>query len=231
MKEWPWTHVLLLLPLVAVILIIIFAYTIVEKPAVNITPRVNESRHDQIVNPIDPRLPVFRGAVIVYFKEMPGSIDGFASSYDVTTIFVKEDIKMAAFETDPVAIAGIENERTVQAIEKISKDPIVEQVKRDTYLFVDRANEISSMPSVKYPKDYDGNDYVPNQVTVGFWRLPPSIEEFGEKYGGKTINVTETNLRLQSVIYETEDMDGFIDRASKDPYVSFIELNPYFHLA
>jgi serine protease len=176
-------------------------------------------------------MPVYREVVIVYFKEMPVSMDEFATAYDITPIFVKGDIRMAAFETDPVMIGGVVSEKTTRAIEKISKDPLVEAVKRDTYLFVDPKTEIKTMSSVKYPKDYEGNDYVPNQVTVGFWRLPPSIEEFGEKYGGKPINVTEAYLRLQTVIYETDDMDGFIDRASKDPYVSFIELNPYFHLA
>jgi serine protease len=220
-----------MLSLVAVILIVIFAYTIVEKPAVNMTPPVNESRHDQIMNPVSPGLPVYRGTVIVYFKEMPDSIDEFATTYGVTTIFVKADIKMAAFETDPVAIGGVVNEKTTQAIEKISKDSRVEQVERDTYMFVDRANEINTTPIVRYPEDYGGSDLVPDQVAVGFWRLPPSIEEFGAKYGGKPISLSETDMRLQAFVFETKDVKGFIDRASKDPYVSFVELNPYVSAA
>ncbi len=75
---------------------------------------------------------MYKEVVIVYFKEMPKSIDEFAAAYDVTPIFVKEDIKMAAFETNPVKIGGVVSEKTTQAIEKISKDLIAESVKRDT---------------------------------------------------------------------------------------------------
>jgi hypothetical protein len=121
---------------------------------------------------------VYKEVVIVYFKEMPKSIDEFAAAYDVTPIFVKEDIKMAAFETNPVKIGGVVSEKTTQAIEKISKDLIAESVKRDTYMFVDPNAEIEKTTSVRYP-DYTQKDVepIPNQVIVGFWRLPPSLED------------------------------------------------------
>ncbi len=237
MKEWLRTHFSLLLSLVTLILIIILAYAIVEnptveKPTLNTTLSVNESRHDQIINPVDPRLPVHREDVIVYFKKMPDSIDAFASTYGVSPIFIKADIKMAAFETDPVMIGGIVSEKTTQAIEKISKDPLVELVKRDTYMFVNREREINSTPEVRYPEYYDqkGVGYVPNQVIIGFWRLPLSLEEFGAVYGGKPVNVTEGDLQLQSVLFETEDMKGFMERASKNPYVRWIDLNTMWKL-
>ena len=83
-----------------------------------------------------------------------------------------------------------------------------------------------------YPEDYDrrGFEYVPNQVSVGFWRIPPSLEEFSARCGGKPIDLTESDLKFKWVLFETEDMNGFIDRASQDPYVRNVELNGIFHM-
>ncbi|WP_158308479.1 S8 family peptidase [Methanocella conradii] len=172
-------------------------------------------------------VPVYREVVIVYFKEMPVSVGEFASSYGVSPVFVKGDIRMAAFESDPVMVGGVVSEKTALAIERISKDPRVESVKRDTYMFVDPRQEIDMTPRLIYPEDLEkkGVEVIPDRVCVGFWRLPPSLDEFGEKYGGKPIDLTETNLRLQWVSYETKDVKGFIDRASKDPYVQYIEVH------
>jgi len=61
--------------------------------------------------------PVFRDVVIVYFNEMPTSLEKFASTYGVTQIFVKEDIKMAAFETEPIGRPGETSQRTLEFIE------------------------------------------------------------------------------------------------------------------
>jgi serine protease len=179
---------------------------------------INQSSYD---------FPSHREAVIVYFKEMPASMDGFASLYCVTTIFVKDDIRMAAFETEPQFIHGVTGEKTQKVIAKMSNDSRIEQVKKDMYMFVDKKQEINATPEVRYPEYYiqKGIDYVPNQVIIGFWRLPSSLEEFGAHYGGRPINVTEGDLELQSVLFETEDIRGFIDRVSKDPYVKYIDLN------
>ncbi len=200
--------------------------------SINKTPKTNDLPVLIIANnTLD--FPVYREVVIVYFKEMPKSIDEFAAAYNVTPIFVKEDIKMAAFESNPRKVPGITSEKTESVIENISKDSLVEQVKRDTYMFTDKEREITTTPSVEYPEEYiqKGVEYVPNLVSVSFWRLPPtmSLEEFGAKYGGKLDNPTTSDLEFQSVWYETEDVKGFIDRASENPYVSNIQPAPYFH--
>ncbi len=53
----------------------------------------------------DLPVPKFREDVVIYFKEMP-EIGGFASKYRGKVIFVKPNIKMAVFETNPVGISG-----------------------------------------------------------------------------------------------------------------------------
>src|SRR5665648_1283676 len=61
-------------------------------PKKDITPSV-------VIPPKEPVGPAFRESVIVYFEEMPGSLEDFASQYGVKLTFAKEDIQMAAFET------------------------------------------------------------------------------------------------------------------------------------
>jgi hypothetical protein len=175
------------------------------------------------------KAPDKREVVIVYFKEMPESMKQFAYSYDIVPIFIKEEIKIAAFDLKPIITDKMDVDTTA-IIEKISKDPLVELAKRDTYYFVDREKEINTTTSVKYPKDYRDGDYVPDEVVVGFWRLPPYIEEFGIKYGGKPIDVYGATSFLPYILYETGDMESFIDLASKDPYVRYIELNVIFKI-
>ncbi len=38
-------------------------------------------------------------------------------------------------------------------------------------------------------------------------------------------------MRLQTFVFETKGVKGFIDRTSKGSYVSFVEINPYVYAA
>lgn len=177
-------------------------------------------------------LPEFREVIIVYFKEMPLSIDEFAAFYGIEPIFVKEDIKMAAFETSTDFFVGETSSKTTNAIVKTANDSRVESVKKDTYMFVNKSRNVQTKPEIVYPEDLEkkGIEYVPNLVTVGFWKLPASLEEFGEKNGGKVYQLTEENLHLQCIGYQTNDMNDFIDKVSKDPSVSYAHPNGIGHL-
>lgn len=188
--------------------------TVVNNASVNI--------NDEAWNYIGPD---FREAIIVYFKEMPSSMKEFASSYDVKTIFVKDEIKMAAFETAKTKMPGVTSNKTLQTIEKISKDPRVEMVREDMFMFVDKKQTIRTTPKAVYPADLErnGTEYVPGRITVNFWKLPQSLEEFGNKNGGKLVELTETDIRLLSVLYETDNMDEFINNTLKDPHVRSVE--------
>lgn len=174
-----------------------------------------------------------REDVIVYFIEMPLSISQFASFYDVTPIFVKNDIKMVAFETSPNKQPCVTGQKTLDFIEKVTNNSIVESAKVDTYMFLDKSADIKTTPTVVHPEDLvrNGTEYVPNEVLVSFWRMPPSIYEFGAKYGGTPDNITDANLQLQFIVYDTNDVAGFINNASKDPYVSDIGLNAIGHIS
>ncbi len=195
-----------------------------DYPATNKTPG---DPYPLIFNQTPPGGLAYSEFIIAYFREMPESADEFAAAYGIKPVFVKDEIKMAAFEVENHLVLGVSDGKTGEAIEKLSNDSRVEMVKKDTYMFTGGETEIKTTPTVKYPEDYkDG--YVPNQVMVGFWRLPQSLEEFGAKYGGKPVNISESDLNIQMVMYETQDMRGFIDRASKDRYVRYIELNGYF---
>lgn len=182
---------------------------------------------------LDPyfHAPQDREDVIVYFKEMPSSIEEFASSYGVTPIFVKDDIKMAAFETSPTRVPGVTSQKTKELIEQISKDPLVESVKVDTFMFTDKKSDIKAMPEVITPEDLDKNGTIySHEVIVGFWRFPPSLEDFAAKYGGRLVNLTEGDLNLLTAMFETDDMTGFINNVSKDPYVRYVEPNIVGHV-
>lgn len=174
----------------------------------------------------------YREAVIVYFKEMPASIEEFSSSYDVKLIFVKENILMAAFETSSVKLPGVTSQKTRDFIASVSRDPRVESAKEDTYQFINKNNTIRSTPIVVdiSALSRNGTAYVPDQVIVGFWKLPSSIESFGEKYGGKPVNLSENNLQSQSILFETQDVSNFINGVSNDPYVSYVNVNVIGHV-
>ncbi|MGA9138655.1 MAG: hypothetical protein WBZ29_00415 [Methanocella sp.] len=175
--------------------------------------------------PVDE--PHTREAVIVYFRDNPSSMNAFSGSYNITPIFYKADIRMAVFETVVNQFPLVISNKTREVIEKLSQDPLVELAYRDTFLFLDRREPINTTASVTYPEEYDkkGWEYVPHQLMVGFWRIPPSIEEFSARCGGRPVNLTESDLEFKWVLFETEDMNGFIDRASQDPYVRYVELN------
>jgi len=175
--------------------------------------------------------PVFRDAVIVYFNEMPASLDEFASEYGVKLIFVKEEIKMAAFETEPSSMPMETSQRTLDFVEEVSKDPCVEKAYEDGYMFVDTKKLYKPEPVIEYPEDYDkkGYEYISNEAQVGFWRLPPSVEEFASMYGAKLKDFGEADEFLLSALFETDDITEFIKRVSTDLYVRHAEPNGVVH--
>jgi serine protease len=176
--------------------------------------------------------PVFRDAVIVYFNEMPTSLGEFASEYGVTVIFVKEEIKMAAFETEPSSMPMETSQRTLDFVEEVSKDPCVEKAYEDGSMFVDPKKRYEPEPEIVYPEDFvkQGVEYVPNKVIVGFWRLPPSLEEFASKYDAKHKNFGEAYEVLLFAVFETDDVTEFIKRVSTDPYVRYAHPDPIGHI-
>ncbi len=185
----------------------------------------------EVIEP-DPRFnPVFRDAVIVYFNEMPASLEEFASDYSVKLIFAKEDIKMAAFETEPSSMPMETSQRTLDFVEEVSKDPCVEKAYEDGYMFVDTKKLYKPEPVIEYPEDYDkkGYEYISNEAKVGFWRLPPSVEEFASRYDAKLKNFSEANEVLLFATFETDDITEFIKRISTDPYVRHAEPNGVVH--
>jgi hypothetical protein len=165
----------------------------------------------------DPRVnPVFRDAVIVYFNEMPASLDEFASDYSVKLIFVKEKIKMAAFETEPISLPGETSQRTLDFVEAVSNEKAYE----DGFLFVSPNEVYTPEPEIEYPKDHP-KPFVPYcGVHVQFWRLPPSPEEFASMYGAKLVSISDFSSEFSlSATFETDDITGFINKISTDPYV------------
>jgi serine protease len=168
-----------------------------------------------------PRDPPYREVVIVYFAEMPPSLEGFGLRYSGRLIFAKEDIKMAAFETNSVATIGEINQQTLGFVGEVSRDPCVEKAFRDTFMFIRSDKEYSTQPKITYPQEYDekGLEYTHNKVEVGFWRLPPSLEEFASKYGGRIVLLEEELLFVS--VEEVSDVAEFIGKVSSDPYVSY----------
>lgn len=169
-------------------------------------------------------MPVFREDVIVYFKEMPVSLEAFASKYGVKLIFNKPDIKMAAFETNSLGEPGKTSQRTLDFINEVSKDPLVEKAFRDGFIFTDPDKVYTLEPKITYPEDLtkQGNGYVPDEAIVGFWRMPPLLDDFESKYG---VTLKSADEGLQSITFKTSDPSGFIKKISTDPYVRYAEPN------
>jgi serine protease len=167
------------------------------------------------------RDPHYRETVIVYFGEMPASLEEFALKYGGKLIFAKEDIRMAAFETNPVVTIGEINQQTLDFVGVVSRDPCVEKAFRDTFMFIRLGDQYSTQPEIKYPQEYDekGLEYIHNAVEVGFWRLPPSLEEFASKYGGKIVHFEEE--LLFAGVKEVSDVTEFIGKVSSDQYVRY----------
>jgi len=164
-------------------------------------------------------MPQFREDAIVYFKEMP-DIGAFASKYRGKVIFVKPDIKMAAFETNPNRKNGEVNRETLDFINEVAKDPRIEKVYRDEFMFIDTKRVHKLEPEIKYPEylDKKGVEYVSNEVVVGFWRMPPSLNEFASKYSA---NLTDVEDVLLFAVFETDNAAGFLKRISTEPYVRY----------
>ncbi|MFZ3058945.1 MAG: hypothetical protein WA102_04315 [Candidatus Methanoperedens sp.] len=200
-------------------------------------PPIQPEKDVPAVNTPDNKFIVFpREDVIVYFKEMPPSINGFASKYGVTPIFVKPDIKMAAFETLPKGYPGRVSQRTLDIVSELSKDPLIEKAFRDEYRFIARkagylvinaeTGYYSTEPLIQGPDYYEklGVEYIPNIVWVGFWRAPPSLEEFASKYGGKLMELSDADNFFMTAKFETSNISEFINNISTDPYVRSVEL-------
>jgi hypothetical protein len=81
-------------------------------------------------------------------------------------------------------------------------------------------------PAAIIPEDAKNTDseYVPNLVTVGFWKLPPSVEEFGASYGG-TLSNAGVNYDINAATYITDNATSFIENVTRDPYVRYAEIN------
>ncbi len=171
-------------------------------------------------------MPVFGEVVIIYFMEMPVSIEGFASKYGGKPVFVKQEIKMAAFETKPEKRPGVTSQQTLDFVARVSKDPLVEKSFEDGFMFLDTKKNYSQKPLIQGPEYYNklGLEYVPNKVRVGLWRFPPSLEEFASRYGGRLMNLSDADKVLMSASFETSNISEFIDKISTDPYVRYIVL-------
>ncbi|SNQ61848.1 hypothetical protein [Candidatus Methanoperedens nitratireducens] len=184
----------------------------------------------------EPTMPVFREVVIVYFKEMPASTNGFASKYGVKPIFIDSDIKMAAFETLPVGKTGRVSQRTLDVVSEFSNDSLVEKAFRDEYLFINtktgyllinaETGYYSTEPLIQGPEYYEKLrvEYIPNIVRVRFWRAPPSLEEFASKYGGKLMELSDADKFFMAAGFETSNISEFINKISTDPYVASVSL-------
>lgn len=174
-------------------------------------------------------MPKFREDVIIYFKEMP-ELGAFASKYRGRLIFVKPDIKMAAFETSPIGRPGKTSQQILDFINEVSKDPLVEKAYQDGFMFIKPEKVFSLEPKIAYPEDFDikGLAYAPKEVKVGFWRLPSSLEEFASKYGAKLVYVEDV---LLFAVFETDDSTEFIKKISTDPYVRHAEPNGIVHIS
>ena len=191
-----------------------------EKPAVVIDKPPGSESEPKKPEKLDESKPEVRApdtysrdVVIVNFKEMPPSLEEFASQYGGKLIFVKEEIKFAAFVTsERTPMPRPTSQRTLDFIEKVSKDPCVEKAYEDWNIF-------TSYPTARYtPKvtiiyPEDGLVYI--KVLVRFLRLPPSLEEFATRYGATLVE----DDSLQYAIFETDDVTGFIRKISTDPYV------------
>ncbi len=165
----------------------------------------------------DLPMPFFREDVIIYFKEMPESLDEFASRYDVKLIFAKQDIKLAAFETVPIGRPAQTSKRTLDFINEVSKDSRVEKAYKDEFEFIRPDEKYSPEPELMYPEDMK-DEYVPNKVIVGFWRRPPSLEDFASNHGGKLTYYEEV---LMFAGFEVSNISEFISKVSTDPYVRY----------
>ncbi len=175
----------------------------------------------------DLPIPVFREAVIVYFKEMPVSLEEFALKHGGKLIFSKQDINMGVFETKPVGKPGERSQRTLDFINEVSKDPLVEKAYHDGSMFI-RPNKVY-LPESKLTYPENTGEYAPNEVIVGFWRIPPSLEGFASKYGGKLKGFGDANEALKFASFETNNISEFINKISTDPYVRYAEPNGIGH--
>ena len=173
----------------------------------------------------DHKLPVIRESVIVYFKEMPVSLEEFASQYGGKLTFVKEDIQMAGFETKSRRRPGHTSQITLDFINNASKDFRVEKAHEDGFMFTDPKKKYSPQPAeVMYPKN--GDEYVPNEIIVGFYRLPPSLEEFASKYSA---TVKSRGDHLLFAVLKVDNISDSIEQISSDPYVTSIHPNYIVH--
>ncbi|GEM_PF-3766377 len=169
-------------------------------------------------------MPVFREAVIVYFKEMPASIEEFTSKYGGKLIFNKPDIKMAAFETKTIGETGKISQITLDFITEVSKNPLVEKAFHDEFMFIRPDKVYLPETKITYPGEFDkkGWPYISTEVKVGFWRQPSSLNEFATNYGVKLKSLDEV---LLFAVFETDNATEFFKKISANPYVRHAEPN------
>lgn len=181
-----------------------------------------------IVNIPDKQfMPEHRESVIVYFKQMPPSIKGFANKYRITPIFVKQDINMVGFETMPEKEIGRTSQRTQDIVSTLSNDPLVEKAFIDEYRFTNAKKNYSATASIQGPEFYEsmGLAWRPHKVVVQFWRFPPSLEEFASKNGATVEELGEANKFFTYAVFNASNVSHFINKISIDPYVKFVFLD------
>jgi hypothetical protein len=62
--------------------------------------------------------------------------------------------------------------------------------------------------------------------------MPTSVDDFGVKYGGRlNKGGTEVNYDIKAATFVTDDVTGFINKVSKDPYVRYAEVCPITQIA
>ena len=211
----------------------IINYTLVNKSYVgstfistnnlNLTSKPNNIQTIDTIKGINNPIKIStdnREDVIVYFKQTPSSLQDFASEYGVKLIFVKPDIGMAAFETSTIRQPNTTSSIAQSFITAVSKDSRVESAELDGAVFVNSSENYTSQPIIHTPADYQrtNTNYVQNKVDIGFWKLPQSLSEFGDKYGATLIN-SSVDSELKFATFSTNDMTGFINNVSTDPYV------------
>ncbi|WP_148266582.1 hypothetical protein [Methanocella arvoryzae] len=216
----------------SIILIIVLSLTLTLTYEI-ITDRFYSYSKPEIVYPKDldvKGIEYDHNNVSVVFWKLPGSIQGFGKKNGGMPI------RLTEWNMQSQCIV-YETENQTDFIERASKDPRVRYINpvyighlvpANVTVGLPSMNELSNLsagkPEIVYPADLDekGVEYDHNIVTIGFWKLPGSLERFGDKYDGKVYRLTEENLHLQSIEYETNNQTDFIDRASKDPLVKYI---------
>lgn len=215
-----------IITLMVVLLVIGIAVAVATIAEFTISPKKPDDDGTIVNIPDKEFMPEYRESVIVYFKQMPQSIKGFARKYGMATIFVKQDIKMVGFETMPEGKSGETSQRTLDIVSALSNDPLVEKAFRDEYRFINSKKNYSTGPIIQGPEYFEnlGISYNHSIVRITFFRTPSSLEGFASRYGVKLMELTEGDKFFMSAGFETNNISDFINKISTDPYVEFVTL-------